>query len=253
MNLNNTQDSLRYQKLLAMFKYQQILNTSQQSTSAIYSSFQENILSCKFQETPCNFSSDFSYFFFSDYSYCFKYNSDLTNLKATTMPGSLNGFQFSMYLGDSSGQFVNKRGLRVFIDNSTHTYPIKYIDIQPGVLTNIALKQRVFQHLPMPYTNCIADLTANTQPQTDVMQYMFRNLSVTTYSYSLCQAIVFSYNLLQTCKCLDSCFLKTEVNLLCHTSSQLDCLNSFRTYFDIDVSPLCPFGNLRNFFFSGLK
>ena len=212
----------------------------------IHASFQQSILTCKYKENPCNLSSDFEYFFSSDYSYCFKFNSDLSNLKTTNMPGPLNGFEFSMNIGLSPFLLANKRGLRVFIHNSTRKYPIRYIDIQPGVAANVALKQVQYKHLPKPYTNCIADITANSgEPQTKVMEYMFRNLSVNVYSYSLCQSIVFSYNLLQTCGCLDSTFLKTEVKNLCFTSSQIDCMNTFRANFDKDVSYQCPLGNLK--------
>jgi len=158
------------------------------------------------------------------------------------MPGTLNGFHLSINLGSDPYQFVNKRGLRVFIHNTTRKYPSKYIDIQPGVEANVALRQTLYQHLSRPYTNCIADLTANTEPQTDVMQYMFRNLSVISYSYSLCQSIVFSYNLVQTCGCLDSTYLKTEVKHLCYTSSQVDCLNTYRANFNADISSQCPIG-----------
>ena len=162
------------------------------------------------------------------------------------MPGPLNGFEFSMNIGLSPFQLANKIGLRVFIHNSTRKYPIRYIDIQPGVAANVALKQVQYKHLPKPYTNCIADITANSgEPQTKVMEYMFRNLSVNVYSYSLCQSIVFSYNLLQTCGCLDSTFLKTEVKNLCFTSSQIDCMNTVRANFDKDVSYQCPLGNLK--------
>jgi hypothetical protein len=81
----------------------------------------------------------------------------MANLKTITMPGALNGCQFSMYLDPMSSQFVKKRGLRVFIHNSTRKYPIKYIDIQPGVMANVALKKTVYEHLSQPYTNFIAD------------------------------------------------------------------------------------------------
>ena len=247
-NLSVTQDSVRYQKILALLKNKLLMNTSQQvntSSSAIFSSFQHSILTCKFQESACNLTQDFEAFFSSDFSYCFKFNSDMTNLKTITMPGALNGFQFSMYLDPMSSQFVNKRGLRVFIHNSTRKYPIKYIDIQPGVMANVALKKTVYEHLSQPYTNCIADLTANTEPQTAVMKYMFRNMSVISYSYSLCQAIVFSYNLVQECGCLETTFLKTEVNRLCFNSTQIDCMNKFRANFNEDISSECPMGKLK--------
>ena len=98
---SKTQDSVRYQKILALLKNKQLMNTSQQvntSSSAIFSSFQHSILTCKFQESACNLTQDFEAFFSSDFSYCFKFNSDTANLKTITMPGALNGFQFSIYL-----------------------------------------------------------------------------------------------------------------------------------------------------------
>ncbi len=251
-DLKVAQDPVRHQKLLATAKYQQLTNASSSLlsssySSTLYSSFQQNILTCKFKENACNINTDFEYFFSSDYSYCFKFNSDLTNLKTTNMPGPSNGFEFSMFIGSTPSPLASKRGLRVFIHNSTRKYPIRYIDIQPGVAANVALKQTQFQHLPKPYTNCIADITASSEPQTDVMQYMFKNLSVNVYSYSLCQSLVFSYNLMQKCGCIDTTFLRTEVKNLCYTSEQIDCMNEFRANFNDDISSQCPLGNFKAF------
>jgi hypothetical protein len=161
------------------------------------------------------------------------------------MPGVSNGFEFSFYLGNATQvAFENKRGLRVFIHNSTRKYPAKYVDIQPGVQANIALKQTQYQHLPAPYTNCISDVSSNTEPKSPIMQYMFANMSVFTYSYATCQEVLFNYELNQECGCIAKTFLSGEVHRLCHTSTNIDCLNKFRINYDADISSVCPLGKI---------
>ena len=234
-----------------MLKYEafKLINTS--DSVNILSEFQKKTLHCKYLDDECNFEKDFSIFTNTEYLYCFKYNSDRTKVKTTSMPGQLNGLQFSYFIGDSQ-LLTNKRGLRVFIHSDSRLYPTQYIDIQPGVEANIALKRSVYQLLPYPYTNCISDLTANTISQTDVMKYMFTNLGVITYSHGLCQDLVFSLSLDRTCNCTDKSFLISDLPRICHTSDQIDCMNAFRASFSDDVKS-CPIGQLHHLYFYILK
>ena len=227
-----------------MIKYkaaQSILNSTQNAN--LIADFQKKILTCKFLDQTCDFQADFIVYPNTEYLYCFKYNSNVTNAKTTSMSGMLNGLQFSYYIGDQQSHVLtNKRGLRVFIHDQTELYPNDYIDLQPGVETNIALKRTIYQHLPYPYTNCIADLSSNNNEKTKVMQYMFSQLNVISYTYSLCQDIVFSMNLDQVCNCTDKSYLLTDLPHLCHSSEQIDCLNTFRASFSHDISSNCPLG-----------
>ncbi len=240
--------------LLATMRYNNFFTSLNESV--FRNDFQNNILTCSYQGNPCNLSTDFAYFFNSDYSYCFKYNSDFSNLKTTIMPGASNGFEFSFYLGSDNATnvaFENKRGLRVFIHNSTRKYPIKYVDIQPGVQASISLTQTQYQHLSAPYTNCISDVSSNTEPKSPTMQYMFANLSVFTYSYMTCQEVLFNINLLQNCNCTSQTFLSGEVNKLCYTPKDIECLNKFRRDYDADISSVCPLGKIYLLFFINLR
>ena len=248
-NSNDFFDFVNYQKLLAAVKYNlsqaMYLAAQTHGLNSLITYFQSKTLSCSFLGEPCNFQSDFSIYTETENLFCFKYNSNITNPKKINKAGIANAFQFSYFLDDSFSEiFTEKRGLRIYIHNQKRIYPLIFDDIQPGKLTNIALRLTYSQRLSSPYTNCIDDLTYNNKNKTTVMQYMFNVLNISSYSFKLCENIVFTNNLKQACDCMDKSYRMSDLPYICHTQTQINCMNSFRIAYSEDALVACPLGNL---------
>ena len=249
---NSFSDLVNYQRLFAAVKYNlsqtMYLAAQTQGLNHLISYFESKTLSCSFLGEPCNFQNDFTVYSDTENLFCFKYNSNLTNPKTISNAGLANGFQFTYFLGDSSSEVLNdKRGLRIYIHNQSRIYPVFFNDFQPGIVTNVGLRVKYTQRLSYPYTNCINDLSSNNQNSTTIVQYMFNVLNIRSYSFRLCENIVFTTNLQQTCNCMDKSYLMSDLPYICHTPSQIDCMNSFRNTYSIDASFLCPIGNFIDF------
>ena len=250
-NSNKTlSDPKEYKKLVTFIKYNELLrimsDLATNSSQYLIENFKRKIISCTFLGKECNFQSDFILFPNTQYLYCFKFNSDSKNPKTTSLSGPENGFDFSFYIGDQSSEITNKRGLKVYIDYQTESFPTRLIEVQPGVAANIALKRVLYQHLPYPYTNCITDLTVSNSKRTSVMEYMFKKLKISTYSFSLCQNVAFSLSLLQFCNCTDKIYLLSDALNICHTSQQIECMDTFIAKPTVDISASCPLGIVFN-------
>jgi hypothetical protein len=196
INLNNSLESVRFQKHVAHIKYKEFPALyqlgKQLGDSSLIDSFKSRVLSCDYVGSPCEFHSDFQVFPLMDYLFCFKFNSNVSSIKKIGKNGRLNGFQFSFFLGDAN-IFSKSRGLRLFIHNSTHKFPFSITDVQPGKMANIGLRRTFYNRLGMPYSNCISDLTPNSSDQTEMMKYMFNVLNIKTYTYVLCESILLQH------------------------------------------------------------
>jgi hypothetical protein len=144
-----------------------------------------------------------------------------------------------------SDVFTPERGFSVYIHNYTETYPFNYINIEPGKHSNIAIKRTVYQRLSAPYTSCIDDLSSGTK-RTEIMNYMFDTLKINSYTYKLCESIVFTKLLKNACNCMDKTYIFAEFPQLCYTSAQINCMNSFRSTYSSNpsayLSDNCPTG-----------
>jgi hypothetical protein len=125
------------------------------------------------------------------------------------------------------------------------------------------------KRLSEPYTDCLDDLTKNTNKKTNIMKYMFDVLNMTHYSYKVCESVVYQQFLNNTCNCLDSNmqyldwkqYLQSAkmfgfdvkylnktllLNKVCHSSSQIDCMNAFNSNFSAQpehyIADSCPTG-----------
>ena len=252
VNSNNNFEIGNYQKILAAVKYNlsqtMYLAAQAQGLNSLISYFKSKTLSCSFLGEPCDFQNDFSVYTETENLFCFKYNSNISNTKNISKAGLANSFQFSFFLDSTSEVLTKNRGLRIYIHDQKRIYPVVFHDIKPGIETNIGLRQTNSQRLSEPYTNCIDELTSDNFKQTSVIQYMLNVLKIVSYTFKLCENIIFTNILKQNCSCMDKSYIMTDLPYICHTPSQIDCMNSFRNSYSADASVDCPIGNLIKIF-----
>ena len=248
VNSNIYFEMANYQKLFAAVKYNlsqtMYLAAQTQGLNSLISYFKSKTLSCSFLGEPCDFQNDFSVYTETENLFCFKYNSNISNTKNISKAGLANSFQFSFFLDSTSEVLTKNRGLRIYIHDQKRIYPVVFHDIKPGIETNIGLRQTNSQRLSEPYTNCIDELTSDNFKQTSVIQYMLNVLKIVSYTFKLCENIIFTNILKQNCSCMDKSYIMTDLPYICHTPSQIDCMNSFRNSYSADASEHCPIRNL---------
>ena len=226
--------------------------------------FLDKTLDCYFNGISCMHENDFEIFPTLDNYFCFKFNGNKSNIKTIGRKGPSSRFSFTFNLDSQQYELLTKnRGLRIYISNSTEDFPNidrNYIDIAPGFETNIAIKRTFYQKLSQPYTDCIDDLTPSNPQTTVFMDYMFNLLNMTSYSFKVCESLVYQHFLNITCKCLDSSFLYLDwkdlylklnesdhlLNDTCRDTKQIECMNSFNSNFSAQpynyMGNSCPSG-----------
>lgn len=224
--------------------------------------FLESIISCEFDGISCLNKSNFSILKSIQYSICFTFNGNKNHIKKIGRSGQNNGLNLKLYLNDTYESFTFLRGLRLFIHNATDESPTlerNVIAVSPGFQTNIAIKKTVTQKLAKPYTDCLDDLTPNSDYKTDIMRYMFDSLNLTHYSYKICESVVYQINLNQTCNCLDPnvqfsdwkqfCQIDDDENFddnTCDGIEDINCMVRFNLNFSTNpndfIANYCPFG-----------
>jgi hypothetical protein len=151
-NLNSTSEAIKFQKLIIGAKNRYFLEQLTASDSDPKLSFQEKILNCNFNGISCmDLANDFETFPTLDNYFCFKFNSNKTNIKSIGRGGPNNGLKFTFYLGDPKWQVMTKnRGLRIYVHNNTEDFPNidrNYVEVAPGFETNIGVKRTFYQRL----------------------------------------------------------------------------------------------------------
>ena len=129
------------------------------------------ILSCYFNDQPCNQDSFYSknltkakrfgkcLTFNSGYSF----NGTRQDSKKSTRPGSPYGLQLKIFVGKPEHQpfWVTSLGAIVNVHNVGDAPLIieEGATIRPGVETNLILSRQVVKRLPEPFSNCVANVT----------------------------------------------------------------------------------------------
>ena len=228
---------------------QHYYNSCNGSYSECQNVLQNNIINCYFNGVSCKSQKEFDIFFTNENYFCFAFNFDEENIKLIGRNGPQNGLQLSLFLGDSLNinSISKSRGLRIYISNMTDKYPNverNYIDIASGFETNIVIKRSFYKKLSAPYSNCVDDVSPNTRQPSDIMKYMFNELKIASYSFKVCEMLVFQKYLNQTCNCVVSTigsvnwkktnFSTNSADLNesnCYSSNHIDCFNAFNLNF----------------------
>jgi hypothetical protein len=148
----------------------------------------KHLQNCLFSGTPCDWESDFHWYYNFDYGNCFQFNSNLnmknqerpmSNLKYSLLTGDKYGLRLRVFVTNENKYSLSRiHGLKVFIHNQSLKY-LSYLDtflsVKPGEETNIAIDKVLVSHTPQPYSDC-KDLSNGFD--SDTYRYML-NLNFT--------------------------------------------------------------------------
>lgn len=125
----------------------------------------DTIISCTFNFIPCKIQNDFEFYNDSVYNFCFRFNSG-KNMKGSSVEtkyafgkGQLNALNLELF-DNSITQFETK-GFMVFIsDENIDSVNNLGIYMSSGKLTSLSITKYAIIKKPIPYSNCIDDLTS---------------------------------------------------------------------------------------------
>ena len=208
------------------------------------------LITCYFNAFECNLSQDFEYYYDFLYGNCFRYNSGRNMNGETTSPkqisntGISNGFQIELFIGrvdQNNNLFSIDNGINLFIEHERiDSQSSEGIRISPGTRNYISLSKYSMSHLPMPYSDCTADLDKLESSD----NVYFRNLISNNQSYteSLCRYNCFQKYLGDACQCQDLYSIPFYKDLpFCFTNEKkfLCQINSFVNFSRSDLFKDC--------------
>ena len=140
-------------------------NLSDENKKLLGLQLKELILSCVFNNIPCNYENDFVWFYDFFYGNCFKYNPgnnfamNKSNIKKIDRIGKLNGLQLSINSNPNSSISEESMGVLITIHNSSINPSYNEgFGVLSGLETNIAIKRLIISQKEQPYSECIADI-----------------------------------------------------------------------------------------------
>ena len=177
--------------------------------SKYVSSLENFIITCLFNQKPCNLSSDFEAFYDFKYGLCHVFNpSKLNNRKQSFDARSSNGLILEIYVGSTDNNsyiYSYENGLDILIQDdifdSTVTEGIK---VPTGYLTYIGLDKYEIIQVEKPYSNCRKNLDRIDLFDSECYR---KTLSSTDYKYKYV-------------RCYDMCYQK-------YLGNQCHCQQSF--------------------------
>jgi len=188
---------------------------------------------CNFRNNDC--INHLNWYWSFDYGNCYQFNSgvnalnnkiDLVNLTREGKDFGLAIRWFPM-INENKHVTTRARGLVVFVNNYMFK-PSNPIFVEPGKLTYIAVKRKVTQKYPSPYSDCI-DIDSY---KSDLYDYITKsNKTYATNRQQDCFELCIQKQIIDECKCYYTKYddLNTQVEP-CLTLDDLVCLND-----EIDV------------------
>ena len=203
--------------------------------------FDDSIISCTFNQKPCN-ASHFTFRFFLFDLCCFQFNSGIDAngnrlaLHDVAVGGEHNELTMEMYVGipNKLSSVITRRGVNILISNSTED-PYKNtpsnILVTPGIGMKINVVKNFYSQYnawPYTYSDCnVNDDGTLIYPIRDRLLFDYTLSTNFTYSQDSCLLFCLQHHLVQRCNCslywinykmpgFDYCF-----------DGYLECANSF--------------------------
>jgi hypothetical protein len=203
------------------------------------------LLGCKFRGVYCT-ANDFSMYHNYNYGNCFRFNggknalNQNVTLKKTIKAGWRYGLQLELFTGFND-VYSAARGFRILIHNHTdeYTFPDEDgINVEPGKLTNIAIKKTYVERLDSPFNDCLDDLTQSKYNylirKSHILDIMKNRFNYKIYNQNLCMKICLQKYIYEKCGCIDlslPAYFSNQRGLGCNTRMELICASNTETDF----------------------
>jgi hypothetical protein len=209
--------------------------------------------SCEFNYEPCNsynqgndrIYEDFSWIYRIDLANCLRFNSGIDSkgkkipIKSIYKEGEWSALYIDFILPDRANiqEYLYKRGIRIYVENSTYmhsTYSIG-IDIKPGTFTEIILKKHITERLPYPYSDC-----QNSFPSEWAITKILEEKKY-NYRGKDCSYICLQKEIIESCGCYDLWYDNYDTSVKpCFSEEQVTCANDlFKRLYKEGQSEYC--------------
>jgi hypothetical protein len=199
----------------------------------------EIVISCLYQNKPCNMTSDWRWFHSYHYGNCFRFNGGWSQatindtlkeevIKTTKKPGAEFGLILELFVGDPANKLLDSRtGFKIIINNqSVESLPSEEgITVGPGLWNEIAIERTFINTLPSPFSNCITTIDAKNSANNNVLDIMLNRFNKTDYHHKFCLKLCLQLYLIKKCGCgsfkdpIDSTSM-----VGCHDLNDLTCI-----------------------------
>ena len=231
-------------------------NVSEEEKKLLGPSLEDIIISCSFDDNPCNNSVDFISKFNRFLGNCYVYNSGVDSnnnpveLKNYKQPGKTNGLKLVLHnvIPHDLRAVMSDYGFTIRIDSnsSLNVHWKDGIDILNGYTTNIAVDRTFTYKMAKPYSNCDIDRKNYKNEESDLYK-LFAKFNY-PYKQKYCIDLCYQKLAIANCNCSDieSISFYDHVDT-CHTKEKIiKCLdyqyNNFLggDYITNHCLPLCP-------------
>ena len=143
-------------------------NLTDSQKQAFGSTLEQMVISCVWNQQPCDLNQSFVWYFDPFYGNCFRFNMGLNrqnqyvDLLYATKSGKNNGLQLKLYISQPEYDFamynsyVSSMGAHVFVHNQS-VLPTFYtgFDVAVNAETNVAINRVFSSRMPSPYSDCV--------------------------------------------------------------------------------------------------
>ena len=191
----------------------------------------ESLIDCVFSYNSCN-SNNFSWFYDFSYGNCYTINAGKTLNNNITIPiwkssdpGTINGLQLWIYIGNGSHETISNSGLHVYIHNHSFT-PLftEGINAAPGMETYIRVRRVFDEKLPSPFNDCINDQNSQDAVKSELYRVSFDKNSL--YKQTNCYQACKKKFVMEKCNC-SATFIDAKLypnSAECITMAQINCI-----------------------------
>ena len=196
------------------------------------------LISCKFKGVACS-ENDFQLYHNFFYGNCYRFNGGFnasnqqTSYQKVTKAGWKYGLQLELYTGDN-GILSPNNGFRILVHNQSDiaVFPEEDgVDVQTGVITNIAISKTMVKRLGAPYFECMGDFTDSAYDylvkKSSTMQNMKNVLNYKSYDQNVCVKLCLQKYTFDKCECTDYTlpkYFQNQNNIGCYSESQYSCI-----------------------------
>ena len=203
----------------------------------------EILIKCTFSYRNCG-PDQFEYIYNSIYGNCYSFNTGKNSSTGESIPfkkayfaGYLGGLTLELYAGLNDGidKYFPYNGIVVFIGNNS--YPIKYLNeihASAGKETNIAVEKTFVTQIPVPYSGCISDVSADNS-------VLYKNLIEANIKYNQqdCFTQCFQKKVEDLCESYNPFFLPISRNNSCNYVQYICLIETMKSFLNGEYSDEC--------------
>lgn len=189
-------------------------------------SIDDLILSCYFNDVPCNLNKDFIVTYSFEFGNCFFFNTD-AQIKVKSHRSVLSLELFAGF-EETSPSLNHGFGFKIFIYNQSNSEILNWYFKRYSLSTNtemtMAVQKNYIDKLKYPYSDCNVDLRSDKFESRFSLKLKRNNQ---TYKQEFCFEVVYTHVSLEKCGCVDSNLFYDPYEIkICRSLKEIKCIQN---------------------------